>query len=216
MKQIYILGAGGFSKEVLFLIEEINKVQLKYEFKGFIVDSTDEKTMVFSNKKYPLILQSEFLQRIKPNENISIAIGIGNPNILTKVTEVFSHFDFPNLIHPNFTCHKETFVLNRGNIVTAGCSFTVNINIGSFNIFNLNTTLGHDCVIGNYNVFNPGVNLSGGLTIGSRNLIGTGATVLQNLSIGTGSILGAGALLTKSIENNQMAIGVPAKVVKNI
>ena len=36
MKQIYIVGAGGAAKEIYLLIKEINRVNLMYDFKGFI------------------------------------------------------------------------------------------------------------------------------------------------------------------------------------
>ncbi|MEM7623734.1 MAG: acyltransferase, partial [Planctomycetota bacterium] len=43
--------------------------------------------------------------------------------------------------------------------------------------------------------------------------IGAGVTVLKNLTIGQGAIVAAGAVVTKSIEPNAIAAGVPAKVI---
>ena len=141
-------------------------------------------------------------------------VGIGNPQIIFKVSEKFKNYSFPNLIHPNFIGHLETINLGIGNIITAGCILTLQIKIGSFNIINLNTTIGHDSTIGNCNVFNPGCSISGGVKIGNCNLFGTNSTVLQYLNCGDNSILGAWAVLSKNLDSNKVAVGIPAKVIK--
>ena len=89
------------------------------------------------------------------------------------------------------------------------------VKIGSFNVFNLNTTVGHDTVIGNYNVFNPGTNISGSTKIGNRNLFGTSSTVLQLIQIEDDNILGASSLITKNVSNKNIMVGVPAKKLIN-
>lgn len=44
--------------------------------------------------------------------------------------------------------------------------------------------------------------------------IGMGAIILKGVTIGTGSKIGAGAVVTKSIPKYSVAVGVPAKVIK--
>lgn len=50
--------------------------------------------------------------------------------------------------------------------------------------------------------------------IGSRVWIGEGAMILPGVTIGDGSIIGAGSIVTKSIPENSIAVGNPAKVIK--
>ncbi len=217
MKSIYIIGAGGFAKEVLYLINTINKIDKKFEFRGFVDKKKSPSALRINNTDYEIIDQDIFLNDYKNNrENINIALGIGVPQIIKNVVKEFSEYNFPNIIHPDCYGDFNNISLGQGNIITAGCNFTTDIRIGSFNIFNLNSTLGHDSVIEDNNVVNPGVNISGGVSIGSTNLIGAGATILQYLKIGSNSVLGAGAVLTKDLESNKLAIGIPAKVIKEI
>lgn len=216
MKDIYIIGTGGFAKEVYFLIDDINLSNESpvYNFKGFIDSDANLMEKAIGKKKFPVIDEDFFLKNIQ-FDSAFLAVGIGTPHILEKVFNKFKDkYHFPNLIHPNFIGHLETIEIGKGNIITAGCIFTVNIKIGSFNIFNLNATVGHDTSIGSFNVMNPGVNISGGVTIGNKNLIGTNATILQYLTIGDNSILGAGAVLIKNLESNYIAVGIPAKSIK--
>jgi sugar O-acyltransferase (sialic acid O-acetyltransferase NeuD family) len=213
--EIFIIGSGGFAKEVLWLIEEINARNKKYSFSGFIDFKPKFNSISIADNSYPVFDEDEWLnQYLNNSTQISVAIGIGNPKTIKNVSDKFKHFNFPNLIHPSFKSHLQTAKLGNGNIITAGCIFTVNIKIGSFNIFNLNTTIGHDVNIGNGNVINPGCNISGGISIGNFNLLGTNSTLLQNITLGDNSILGAASLANKNIESNKVCVGVPAKIIK--
>jgi len=208
MKDIYIIGAGGFSKEVLLLIKDINAVNLTYNFKGFI-DISDKKELEQQTVSHPIFQQDEILKQ--NNSDVCFAIGIGVPQVLESVKKDYEGLEFPNLIHPNFTGDLSNIKWGVGNIVTSGCAFTTDIVIGSYNIFNLHTTLGHDAVVGNCNVINPGCNISGGVEIGNSCLLGTGATILQYKKINNKGIVGAGALVVKEVPEATTVMGVPAK-----
>ncbi len=46
--------------------------------------------------------------------------------------------------------------------------------------------------------------------------IGANAIILPGVTIGKNSVIGAGSVVTKSIEDNVVAVGAPAKVIKKI
>ena len=46
--------------------------------------------------------------------------------------------------------------------------------------------------------------------------IGVGVKIIGNVTIGENSIIGAGSVVVKSIPKNNIAVGVPAKVIKHI
>lgn len=213
MKDIYIIGAGGLAREVYFLINEINKHSRQYNFKGFVDYNPELDSITIVGNKFPVLKEADFLSQ---KENVAVVNGIGDPMILSKITTIYTKYEWPNLIHPNFVGLLSNITMEKGNIITAGNIFTVNIKIGSYNFFNLNCTIGHDTIIGDSNIINPGCNVSGGVKIGNGNLIGTNATILQYLKIGNNSVVGAASLVTKEVPNNQIHIGVPAKLFKEI
>lgn len=53
-----------------------------------------------------------------------------------------------------------------------------------------------------------------GVSIGNNCWIGAGVTILDGVSIGDGCVIAAGSLVTKSIPENSVAMGVPATIVK--
>ena len=209
MKKIVIIGSGGFAKEVAFLIEDINKQNQEWNFLGYIDQSADIGSF---NGKYRVFQKDEWLENV--DFEVYVVFGIGNPQLISKIHKKLvanQNIKYPNLVHPNVVGDWERIKKGVGNIITAGNIFTTDIEFGSFNVFNLDCTIGHDTIIGSYNIFNPSVNLSGGLDIGDECLIGTGAQILQYKKIVSQTIVGAGAVVTKDILEPGIYVGSPAK-----
>jgi len=55
-----------------------------------------------------------------------------------------------------------------------------------------------------------------GISIGDGAWIGAGATLLDGVAIGKGACIGAGAVVTTSVPAHSLAVGVPARVVRNL
>ena len=55
---------------------------------------------------------------------------------------------------------------------------------------------------------------NGGIYIEDQSWIGVGVIVLSGVRIGKGAVIGAGSVVTKTIPDNAIAVGNPAKVVK--
>jgi len=217
MKQpLYILGSGGFAKEVCFLANDIQD----YEVRGFL-DIQAGPGLTINHQNIPVLAESLFLDELA-GQPVAVALGIGDPHLSCRIlARIKSHpaasrITFPNLIHPSFIGSRSDIQWGEGNVVTAGVIFTVHISVGNFNIFNLHTTVGHDSKIGSYNVFNPGCNISGGVELGDRNLLGTNATVLQMLKLGSDLILGASSLATKNLPDGYVYVGSPAKPIREL
>lgn len=54
-----------------------------------------------------------------------------------------------------------------------------------------------------------------GISIGDDCWLGTGVKVLDGVTIGHGCVIGAGSVVTKSLPDYSIAVGVPAKVIGN-
>ena len=144
-----------------------------------------------------------------------LVVAIGHPRAKAAVVRRYlaagDRFDFPNLVHPSAVIEPGEVSLGRGNVITAGCVFTVDIEVGDFNLFNWTVTVGHDARIGSSCVLNPGAHISGGVVIGDRVLIGTGGIVLEGRSVGSDSSVGGGAVVTRDVPAGVTVVGVPAR-----
>ena len=210
MKNIVIIGGGGFGREVHKLIDEINKKNKKWSLIGYIDDGLDISSEI---NGLPLL---GGVTCISQRSDIHCAvIAIAKPRIIHKISDFLRvlKIETPNLIHPSFEVEEEFVNLGVGNIMCHGFHMTRNINIGSYNIFNSRVTLGHDVKIGSCNVFMPNVQISGDCSIENFNFFGMNSSTLQNLKIGSGNSLGAHSFLIKSIPDEQSLFGIPAKKI---
>lgn len=204
MKGIVIIGAGGFGREVLEIIRDINKIKEEWTILGFVDDSPHFKDQVLNN--YPVLGDSDWLLEYAKNKEIFAVIAIGDSSIREKlVLKIGSIVQFANLIHPSAMI-TDTVKMGVGNIITAGCIVSVNIEIGNHVIINLHSTIGHDCVLDDYCSIMPGVNVSGTVHLEKGVFLGTGVKILQNKTIGAKTIIGAGLTIHKNMPPNIKAI----------
>lgn len=215
MKKIYIIGNGGLAKEVCFLIEEINRNSLSYDFSGFIAHGNSTDFILIGSKKYPVFDENNFIAD-PVNKSALIVIGIGDPQIIAKIAKRFNNFQSVNLIHPNVIFSTDSVQMGTGNIICNNCTLTVDISIGSFNIFNVGAFVGHDTIIGNCNAFMPRTQVSGSVQMGDQNFVGMNASLLQGISIGNNNKIGAHSFVMNSIPDNSCVIGTPAKITKQL
>lgn len=54
------------------------------------------------------------------------------------------------------------------------------------------------------------------IIIGDNVYIGTGAYIMPGVRIGNNAIIGAGAIVTHDIEDNVIAVGIPAKAIESV
>ena len=210
MKKIAIIGAGGFAREILALINDINRQDPQYEVVGF-VDSNKGQNI----HGYPIIGTDEEVNQTK--EPIALVIAVGEPRIKRRIREKYVNnplISFPTLIHPSVMIGDIGSVkFGEGCIVCAGCILTTDIHIKDFVTLNLMCTVGHDAEIESYSSFMPSVNISGEVIIRKEVYVGTGAKIINQLEIGDNAIVGAGAVVVKSLPANCTAVGVPAKPI---
>lgn len=211
-KRIVVVGAGGFAREVKWLIEEIGRAGEPVEFAGYVV--SDLSRLGEHDSRAEVHGDLGWLRQNR-NRFEGLAIGIGTPAHRLKVSsELLADFPedrWPALIHPSVRLDRETSRVGPGALLCAGTIGTVHLELEPYCLVNLACTLGHEARIGRGAVLNPTVNISGGVVLEEGVLVGTGAQVLQYLTVGKGATVGAGAVVTKNVAPGVTVVGMPAK-----
>ena len=100
MKEIVILGAGDFGKEVAWLIEEINKRNPTYIILGYL-DDAEAKIGRFFNG-YECLGPISYLKELNKNHHACAVIANQDGDIRRKFVEMFPDFDdWETLVHPS-------------------------------------------------------------------------------------------------------------------
>lgn len=209
MKDIVIIGAGGFGREVAWLIEEINNVNPTWNIAGFVDDNKEIHGSLING--YPVLGDINWLKDQELNVVNAIGDSIIKKKVMSRLEE--SKNSYPVLIHPNVRMSK-LVTIGEGSIICAGNIITVNISIGRHVIVNLDCTIGHDAILGDYTTILPSVNISGFVNLEQCVNVGTGSAIIQGVTIGENTIVGAGSVVIKDLPANCTAVGSPAKPIK--
>jgi sugar O-acyltransferase (sialic acid O-acetyltransferase NeuD family) len=206
-----VYGAGGFGREVAWLITEIKEQErFAWDLVGFIDDNPRLKNS--SVNGFPVLGGLEALRELP---GICLALALGMPSVRKRVLERLAGYDvqFPNLIHPTVLMGPDVS-LGVGNILCAGVIVTVNVRIGNFCHLNLKTTVGHDCDVEDFATAACGVDLAGYAHVQEGAYLGNHATVLPSVRVGAWSVIGAGAVVNRDVGAGSVCAGVPARLVR--
>ncbi len=211
--QAIILGAGGFGREVLWLIRSLgaSPADTELDVVGFVDDDPAKAGLTVCD--VPVLGGTRALREEFDHLYLCVC-GHGDPAVKRELVETTRDYvkGFPVVAHPSVK-QSEYVAIGAGSILTANCVLTTQITLGEFVTVNLACTIGHDVEIGDYVTLAPGVHVSGNVRIGEGVKIGTGAVLLPSVAIGPDTIVGAGAVVTKDLPSGVVAVGVPARVV---
>lgn len=211
---IVIFGAGGFGREILQVLLDINRSCIDsppWKPLGFIVDEqyVEDRTV----NGLPILGGPDWLTE---NTNVSVVLAIGSPvarkRTAKRLVEVHPS-RYATLIHPKAWVGDYVSV-GYGSVVCAGALITTNISIGAHVQINIGCTIGHDAVLDDFVTLNPSVNVSGNVQLGEGVEVGTRSVLIPYANVGEWSVLGAGTVATKALPPNVTAVGAPAKVIK--
>jgi len=208
-QRVYIIGAGGFARDVLDIYVDLGKDN---EVVGFLEENCQRSGTILNEK---LIDDISILNNLDRN-NVKLVCAIGTP-LRKRVIELTKKlgYEYDTTIHPS-AIKSKWLTFGKGVIICAGNILMSQVNLGDYTIVNLDCTIGHDVVIGKYTTVSPGVHMSGKVSIGDECFIGTGVAIVEKVRVGRGSYIGAGAVVTKDIPENVLAVGVPAKPIKSL
>jgi sugar O-acyltransferase (sialic acid O-acetyltransferase NeuD family) len=211
---VVIIGAGGFGREVLDIIDAVNdgaggSNEERFEFLGFLDDGEPNRELLEA-RSVKHLGDVRVLEDLPVDVGYLIGIGSGGVRRRLDVYGGGLGHPSPTIVHPSVTMGFDV-QLGPGTVVCSHVSLTNHIRIGRHAHLNLNSTVGHDAVLGDYVTVSPLVAISGETVIEDETLLGTGATINQRITIGAGAVLGSGAAAVKDIEAGVVAVGIPAR-----
>jgi len=212
LQKVAVIGAGGFGREVLDILEACNASSPKYDIVGFVVEEGFGDVGASVNGK-PILGHFDWVQQHA--NDVLFTCAVGAPQHRRRLVRIALECGarFFALIHPAAIMTSRVSIA-PGAIVTAGNVLTNNIVVGPHVHINLSCTVGHDAVLQDFATLAPGVHISGNVTISDGAYVGTGASIIEKVSIGEWSTVGAGAVVVRDVPPNATAVGVPAKVMK--
>jgi sugar O-acyltransferase (sialic acid O-acetyltransferase NeuD family) len=205
MRQLLIIGAGGFGREALSYVEDDNPL---FEFKGFL-DNREDALRGAPRSKGIIGSPLDYV----PEKNDVFMVALGNPHDRFRYTARLRdvhNVDFATVIHPQANVSKYS-TIGRGCIIGPRVGISVDTEIGEFTCIQEYAVVGHDARIGKWCQINSHCTIAGGASIGSFVTIHPNCVVTSKAVIGDGVIVAPGSVVVGKIPPNITVMGNPAK-----
>lgn len=206
MKRLAIFGASGHGKVVAEIAELSGWSEIVFFDDFFPTVSSVGIWPVQGNTTDLLNGLSEF-------DGCIIAIGNNVIRLEKSLLIQNNHGDLVTLFHPSSVVSKYAKI-GIGSVVMANAVINPYAKLGVACIVNTAATIDHDCELGDGVHISPGANLAGAVKVGQQSWVGIGACVKQSVLIGNNVIVGAGAAIVSDTLNDEVVVGVPAKVIE--
>ncbi len=203
MKNIVIIGAGDLGKEIVWLIEDINKKQPTYLILGFLDDDADKAGTEFYG--YKVLGGTEQLRELSSRMPLNAVVAIQDGGIRKKIVEEHPEFTmWETIIHPTAVIASTTSV-GKGSIFFPQVTVSVDSRLGAFGLYYIHSIVCNDCVIGDYVSIMSGASVSERAEIGDGCFLAAGSTVYPHKKLGNNTKLKSclQAVRTKQIIQRQ-------------
>lgn len=196
MRKLVIIGAGGFGREVAWVIRRINEAAPTFELLGFCDDAEDKREGECGG--YPLLGPLAAAGARLGAVGFFCAIGDNRARQAVTAKAVAAGLEPVSVVDPSAAVAPDVAV-GRGSFVGVHAVVSAGAAIGEGVIVNHLVTIGHDARLGGYAQACPGVCVSGGCLIGEGVLLGSNACVIPGLRVGDWATVGAGAAVLREI-----------------
>jgi len=211
--KIAIMGCGGHGREMAQLIGRMRRAGSDVEPLGFLDDNPALQGATVAG--LPVLGGRDWIEL--HHFECEVICAIGKPRARRAAVAELARLGarFATLIDPAVSVPAEA-VIGEGSMICAGTIMTTNARIGRHVIVNLGCTLSHDADLADFATLACAVHLSGNVTVRAGAELGVGVNVIPGVTIGEWSMVGAGATVIRDLPPHVTAVGVPARVIKEL
>lgn len=228
MRNLLIVGAGGFGREVLAWVMDHSRNEVDWRFGGFldnrpgVLDGfTSHPDELSGVVPYEPDLKSRYSRTLRiagdpltyaPQSGDVFLVAIGDPAPRRQYAEplIARGAEFIPLVHPDSRVAAHVS-LGRGSVVGPFSSVSPDVRIGEFVSINSYTGIAHDVTIGDWTEIDGHCLIAGRAKIGLGVRIHGGAIITPDAEIGDGATVGAGSVVFGKVPPGVTVMGNPAR-----
>lgn len=212
VKNLIIIGAGGFAREVYLLLQNakvfLDREEVSCNLKGFL-----EGNISLSKEQHEL-LPLPLLGTIEtyiPEKNDVFICAIGSPKVRKIICAIAAKKRYKFVIVVSAAASiADINNIEEGCIFCAYALISSNVKIGKHVIVNTFSGIGHDSIVGDFTTISSQCDITGNVLVGSGTYWGSGSRAIPHSKICDNATIGAGSVVIRKVKANTTVFGVPA------
>ncbi len=207
MKNLIIVGAGGFGREMFGAAREAVGHGESFRIKGFL-DGNPAALDGFEG--YPAIIGSPEEYAVEPDDVFVTALGsIESRRRCAGMLEARGGVFVP-IVHRSASLGPNVEV-GAGSFVAHNAVLTADVKVGRHACVFHGSVIGHDTELGDFSHVYSLVSIGGGVRVGEGSSVFPGAKVVPRVSIGAGATVGIGSTVVRDVGPGVTVFGSPAE-----
>ncbi len=212
MPRLFIVGAGGFGREVHEYAQDAGAAWggEPFTIAGFLDDRAD----ALAGHRDVGAAVVGTVADARPTDDDRYVLAVGDPQLRRRLALLLGarRARFVSIVHPRAWVARET-ELGAGVVIGPLSYVGPGARLGEHVLVNPQVAVAHDVVAGPWSVFSPMSAANGAVVLGAGAFLGTHATVLPGRTVGDWAYVGAGALVHRDVAPAAKVVGVPARVI---
>ncbi|GAA4434462.1 acetyltransferase [Phytohabitans houttuyneae] len=214
MRDLVIVGAGGFARETAAAVRAVNEVRAAWRLRGFLDD--DPALHGTERSGVPILGGIDHLADLP---GAAVLVCIGNPRHYGTRERVVGKLSLPpdryaTIVHPTAQVGSGSLV-GPGTVLLAGVVLTADVTVGAHVAVMPQAVLTHDDVVGDFATIASGARLGGSALLERGSYIGAGALIREGVTIGARSLVGMGSVVLGDVPPDEIWVGNPARKLRS-
>ncbi|MDB4663588.1 acetyltransferase [Verrucomicrobia bacterium] len=209
-KKMYILGAGGFARELYSYLQESSFRYGDYDLAGFLADSSSS----LEGFKFAHQVVGPIRYRKLRIDDV-VMMGVSSCELKKELHSFYSELgiNIISYIHPTASIGHDVIV-GEGSVFGPYALATTNVGVGKCSTINALSTLGHDSVLGDFCTLSGHCDVTGGVRLGDEVFLGSHVSIMPKIVVGSNVIIGIGSVVVKNVMAGITVFGNPARKIK--
>ncbi len=198
MKNIVILGAGELGKEIVWLIEDINRITPTWLILGFL-DDTKQKGEICHG--YPVLGSMKDLDEYKQKGPLCAIIALQNGGDRKRIANMYAEStQWAKIVHPTAVLAPDV-VIGDGSVIFPQVTVSVGSTLGNHNLLYIHATVCNDCIFNDCVSVMTGVSVAEHVVIGSESYIAAGSNIYPHVSLGKAVRVAVGTTVSENVSD---------------
>lgn len=209
MRDLLLVGSGGFGREVAEAVRHANAHQPTWRLLGFLDD--DPGTHGRSIAGVPVLGSAD---AVHDHPEALVLLCTGHPGNYASRHLIAQRLElederYATLVHPTATVGS-TCKVGQGSVLLAHVDVTADVEIARHVAIMPQVVVTHDCWVGDFATLASGVRLGGGCRVEPGAYVGSSVCVRENITVGAGALIGMGSVVTRAVPKQRLWFGAPA------